>query len=178
MDVRKAAALWLGAALRGHKEAQVDVAELFLSGNGIDKDQSKAFHFFELAADAGSAAAQLRVAEMYADGVGVAANLEKSFRYCFLASEQGLASAHYALSLKYATGNGVEQNNAKAMRHCFFAAEGGHRQAQRNLGHIFENGIEGVKPDLEQAAHYYESAAEQGCTESSERLAKIKLKVK
>jgi SEL1 protein len=79
------------------------------------------------------------------------------------AAATGNASAHAHLAFFHATGyhSVVPADQAKAQLYYTFAAHGGDRGAQTALGYRAWAGI-GTVRDCARAAHWYESAAEQG----------------
>lgn len=74
---------WLKkAADQGHTKAQYYLGLLYLNGNGVQQDKSKAFNLFLEAADPGLLPAAIyRVGSMYATGEGVEQNYEKAFEW-------------------------------------------------------------------------------------------------
>lgn len=65
-------ATWLVlAAEQGYIEAQVELARLYKTGEGVDQDLAKMVHWYRRAAEQGHVGAQLFVADAYAYGQGV-----------------------------------------------------------------------------------------------------------
>lgn len=64
-DARTAAAIWHPLALAGNPEAQYRLGFLYRTGNGVQRDDSKAYQWYALAAKQGHATAyyQMRVLE-------------------------------------------------------------------------------------------------------------------
>lgn len=73
---------WLEkAAEGGRKEAVNDLALLYLKGDGVKKNEVKAFELFKKAAGMGDPAAELNVALLYAWGKGVPNDKIKAYRH-------------------------------------------------------------------------------------------------
>jgi TPR repeat protein len=78
------------AAERGHADALNDLATSLSRGEGVVRDESKAFEYFLMAAERGSAAAQQNTAKYYERGLGTPADAIKA-RYWY---EQADASIY------------------------------------------------------------------------------------
>lgn len=77
------------AAEQGHATAQFNLVVLFEGGYGIEKDLTKAQHFYNLAADQGHALAQYNIRRFYETGCGVPQDYIKARHYYKLAADQG-----------------------------------------------------------------------------------------
>lgn len=102
-------------------------------------------------------------------------------------AEAGLEIAQYNLGVLYYSGTGVPQDYAAAFKWTQMAAEQGHTNSQYNLGTLYYNGL-GLRPDifkrwplsliyqqsdLEQAALWYQLAAESDHGEAQYNLASM-----
>ncbi len=76
-------------AVAGYIDAQIDIAYLYLAGEGVAQDASRAAYWCRLAADQGDACAQSRLAVLYENGDGVPQNLAEARRLNQLAADQG-----------------------------------------------------------------------------------------
>ena len=65
------------------------LGELYLEGNGVEKDTDKAFALFREAADFGDANGMYHLALMYKDGISCEENQEMYKRYMRMAAERG-----------------------------------------------------------------------------------------
>lgn len=103
-----------------------------------------------------------------------AGDFDTAVRLFTESAEAGLEIAQYNLGVLYYAGNGVPQDYAQAFRWTQMAAEQGHTNSQYNLGTLYYNGL-GLRAeifnqwplslifrqsDLEQAARWYQLAAE------------------
>jgi TPR repeat protein len=145
------------AADQGNAAAQYKLGVMYQNGQGVEKDDSKAFVWFGKAAEQGNAAAKVVL--------------------CRRAADQGDAAAQFRLGLLYDTGPGSEQDHAEAIKWYSKSAEQGDATAQSkliyeatvqgdvaaqcSLGVMSENG-RGVAKDFVEAAKWYRKAAVQG----------------
>ena len=70
-------------------QARSCLGELYLEGDGVEKDTNKAFELFKSAADFGDSNGMYRLALMYKDGISCEANQEMYRRYVRMAAERG-----------------------------------------------------------------------------------------
>ena len=144
------------AAEHGVLGAQLKLARLYAAGNGVAKDDAKAFYFYRQIADqhadiSPSSPVSKYVAESFValaqfnlEGIpsaGVprdpiqAANLLRH-----AASYFGDADAQYALARLYLDGDGVEKNEGLAINWLATAAKKQHAAAQATLGELLWRG--------------------------------------
>jgi len=157
------------AAELGHREAQYQLAEMFLNGKGVAKDYHSAFYWFHRAAEQGDANAQNRLGWMCESGLGTDRDQTRAVNWFRVAAERGHLEAQFNLGAKYDNGEGVVQNHAEAARWYRFSAEQGLADARFFLAQALEAG-EGVPKDLQEAFDWYILAVEQG-----HRSAELKL---
>lgn len=105
---------WTPLADRGHDKAQVNLAVMYLRGQGVPKDQRKALTYLTPAAGRGNSVAQRYLGMMYHRGNGVVQDFQTSFDWYYLAAEQGDVLAQYSLGSTYSVGRGVPKNNLLA----------------------------------------------------------------
>lgn len=75
------AAWLLLAAEQGYVEAQVELARLYKTGEGVEQDLTKMVHWYRRAAEQGHVGAQLFVADAYAYGQGVEPDLVEAYKW-------------------------------------------------------------------------------------------------
>lgn len=100
----------------GQSYSTTDMGVRYLLGRGVPKDDSKAFYYFDKAANEGDPFAQNEVAYLYAAGKGTPRNYGKAFINYQKAAEHGLASAQYNLGLLYLHGLGTAPNKELAIK--------------------------------------------------------------
>ncbi|KAF9973343.1 hypothetical protein BGZ73_003420 [Actinomortierella ambigua] len=160
-------------AVKDDREAQVALARMYEKGEGIAKDDSKAFAWYYQAARLGQLQAQYRVAEMFRDGVGTRKNDRQAANWFQKAVDQGLVAAEVALGAMYLEGCGVEQSDETAMLWFRKAAElGGDAEGMFRLARMYEDGRGVEQNDLE-AAEWYLKAAEKGHKDAQMRWLEV-----
>lgn len=80
---------WQPLAEAGHLEAQVSLAEVYLSGLGVAADPVLAVAWYRRAAESGDPVAQLNLGDLYARGLGAARDPVEAFAWLDLAAQQG-----------------------------------------------------------------------------------------
>lgn len=149
------------AADKGDAEAQLRLASLYATGEGIAKDLKKAAAWHRKAAEQGNARGQCLVGLDYVDGLGVKKDLTEGLRWLRKAADQGLAGAQYDLGMCYAEGEVVGKSTVDAVVLYRKAAEHGLPEAQAALGNCYLEGV-GVPKDIPEGVKWTRKAAEQG----------------
>lgn len=126
----------------GDVEAQTNVGQIFSYGShGIKRDYSKAFYYFQQAAEAGNPAAMGHLGHMYANGLSVVANNQTAIEWFSKAIEGQDANGHYGMGYMYLTGFGIERSYKKALEHFSHAARQDHTEAEFHLGVMHLKGL-------------------------------------
>jgi uncharacterized protein len=149
------------AAERGVLGAQLKLARIYANGNGVHKDDAKAFFYYQQIASQRAdispsspvakyvAEAFVALGQYYLQGIDVsdmrqdpesAANL---FRHA--ASYFGDADAQYALARLYLDGTGVDKNIGLAVNWLATAAKKQQAEAQATLGELLWRGDDEVR---------------------------------
>ena len=131
-DFAKAVTIFSDLAKAGNAEAQHNLAMLYRTGKGVEKNLSASFKWIQLAADQGVADAQYYTAHMYDNGESVGKNPQKAFEWYLKAAEHGQGLAQINLGVIYANGVGVPQNIQKAYLWFHTAAAQGYKIAFEN----------------------------------------------
>lgn len=84
---------WRTLAEAGDAEAQVALAELYLTGQGVRADTAAGISWYRRAAAAGHPVAQLNLGDFHVRGAGVPRDLTTAYVWLSLAAEQGRAWA-------------------------------------------------------------------------------------
>lgn len=149
-------------ALEKDPFAQYGMAYAYYKGeNGAKQDYSKAFEWFEKAANQNVREAQNFLGVMYQDGHGVDKNQGKAVEWFRKAAGLGDQYGQKNLADMYYRGEGVSKDFYKAAELYQKSADQGHSWSQYMLGMMYMNG-EGVLQDTKKALEYYEKAADQG----------------
>lgn len=121
------------AALLGHPPSQLQLGELYKTGQGVDQDLAQARTWFRRAANGGNVLAMHRIGVMTARGEGGPANAEEAVGWFELAGNSGLVDSQYNLGAIYhPSGEGETaplQDAGKAYYWYSLAAKNGDDQA-------------------------------------------------
>lgn len=88
-DFHLAARMLPGCAADGNARCQLALGLLYRAGQGVSRDEYRAFHWIGLAASQGLAPAQMELGVMYAHGVGVTDDQDKALEWVRRAARQG-----------------------------------------------------------------------------------------
>ncbi len=120
-------------AREGNSASQFELANRYLSGNGVAQSQFDALHWFREAAANGNHNAQYNLAVMYLNGMGVVENTEEALRWFRAAADNGDATSQYNLGVFYANGvYGLDQDIQQAWIWFTLAGAGGISGAASN----------------------------------------------
>lgn len=156
----------------GDVGAQVQMGVIYLTGDGVTKDDAEALKWFRKAADQDNPIAERYLAEMYFKGRGVEADNMESAKWLRMSADQGDPQSQYNLAVLYTKGLGVPRNMKEATNWMLKAADQGLAAGQLGLGVIYDNG-DGVVPDPIEAAKWYQKAVDQGNADAMNYLARL-----
>ena len=88
-DYAETVRIWRPLAERGDPVAQVALAGLHRSGEGVPRDLGAAARLYRAAAEQGNADAQLNLAQLYLAGTGVPRDRVEAYKWLALAAAQG-----------------------------------------------------------------------------------------
>ena len=131
-EYAEAAELLRRAVEHGHEAAQVPLAAMYRSGQGVKQDLPKAFKLFTNAAYQGFPNAQFTLAMMYRLGQGTETNHEEAQKWFRRAAEVGHAEAQNSLGVMYEKGRSVEEDYVAAVMWYHVAASSGSRRGVDN----------------------------------------------
>jgi uncharacterized protein len=151
---------WLTkSANQGYAEACYDLAQMYLKGNGVAKNEALGVEWLRKAPDYGPAS--LLMSDLYATGIGVPRDQSEALRWLRLSVGQGYDEAQFKLGERYRTGQGVEQDATEAVNWYSKALKTGPSygswHAANALGRMYETG-DGVTQDLNKAADFFKLA--------------------
>lgn len=135
---RKGAEQWyLKAAEAGHKDAQFELGELYMTGLGLAVDYPAAKKWYLKAAEQDHGGAQLRLGFLYAEKhfEGLTADLAEAEKWFLKAAEQDAKDARFRLGNFYLNYK-QPPDVAKAREWLVKAAEGGNRSAMFDAGRL------------------------------------------
>ena len=159
---RTAVAALQYAAEGGEPLAQWKLGKMYAAGEGVPRDDAKAFDYFSQIFDnysddevdpreipfVSSAFVALGVYNLNGiDKTNVAANPERALEiFHFAATNFGDANAQYNLARMFLDGNGTSKDARQAARWLYLAADKGHVESQALLGQLLFNGYDRVPP--------------------------------
>jgi uncharacterized protein len=125
VDLKRAVMLLQKAAEAEIGEAQHALGVLYLQGRGVERDSTKAAHWFEKAARNGNVAGEIEHSILLFNGDGVPANEDRAAQGFRRAAARGNPIAQNRLARLYIAGRGVPQNRVEAAAwHMAAAAQG------------------------------------------------------
>ena len=133
----------------------------WLTGDGCDVDERKAFAYFKQAANQGHTEAQYQLSICYDRGMGVRRSITEAAKWCQMAAYGGHAQAQSEIGYCYEYGQGVVRNIKEAVRWYQIASEQGNVEAKNNLAFCYQKG-KGVLKNVDEAIRLYQEAAEAG----------------
>jgi len=140
-------------SIHGLTRAQFYLGEMYFSGNGVNKDYTKAAKWLRKAAEKGYVLAQYELATMLDNGNGIKKDSIRSAKWFQKAAIQGFAPAQYNLGNKYYSGKGVKKNDEYAVIWLRKAAEQGFTSAAV----VYSNGDLSIRSGAASADWYYKS---------------------
>ena len=160
-DLREAASWLKKAANNKLVDAQAELGYCYNVGkNGIEKDETMALCYNQMAAENGSARAKNNLAVSYVRGIGVEQDKDKAMKLIKESAEQGWPNAQYHLGISYYKGDNVEKDYKKAVEWLKKSADQECGDAQYYLGKCYYYG-NGVEKNYEVAMQWFEEAANQ-----------------
>lgn len=158
-QAERGVALLSQAARSGQGEAQNALAMLYLSGDGVRKDEAEAVRLLTAAAEAQVATAQSNLGYLYLHGQGVARDPGRAAELLRQAAGKGVTEAQHNMGWINHKGEGVPQDMVEAVRWYRLAAEQGYSRSQYNLGILLAVGDQGVSQNLPEAVKWLSLAA-------------------
>ena len=154
-------AIFKQASDAGNPEAMSYLANYYLTGSEVSKDDAAALRLYRKSADAGNARGMTWLGFMYRHGRGVDQDYSEAVRWYRKAIDAGYPPAMTDLGLMYESGFGVAKDYPQALTWYRKAVGAGDPNGMRNLGRMYENGY-GVKEDDAVAVNWYRKSADTG----------------
>lgn len=149
------------AAQQGDLTAQLRLAEVFETGDGVVQNFARAALWYQRAAEAGSPEAANRLGRLYHAGLGVTRNIPRAIALLEEAAKSGKPDHLHDLALALEGAEADEEALKRAAGLYRRAAEAGHTDSAVSLGVLLQNGT-GVAQDFTAAAEFYRGAAAAG----------------
>ncbi|MFN8756767.1 MAG: tetratricopeptide repeat protein [Burkholderiales bacterium] len=152
--------------------AAFQVAVMYDSGQGVEKNSTEAVSWYREAIQRGSAGAARNLGNKYLDGNGVIKDFEQAAHYYQRAGELGDANSFYFLGQLFWDLNSDKRDAKRAMGLYAMAAKAGHAEAHNALAVGYQFG-EGVAKDDATAFAYFKRSAELGSDAGRINIAKF-----
>lgn len=151
---------------QGDADARFELGRIYLKGDGVTKNATRALELMRSAADQGHPEAMGAVGFFYANGMGVPKDMAKAVEWFRKGAEGGGAKAQLNLGNLLVSGNGVEKDEAEGRKWIKAAAEQNLTDALWAEGCIHYFGKYGVQVDFAAAYPCLLKSAEQGHPEA------------
>jgi TPR repeat protein len=159
----------------GELVAQVELADLYYDGRGVQRNYSRAFYWYRQAAVAGDVTSKTQLGWMYTRGIGTRADREQAAQWFRVASEEGDARAQNYLGWAYVQGWGVPLDYTAARHWLAKAAAANDRIGLYNYGVLHERGL-GAPPNTQTAIELYKRSAAAGYADARDALRRLGVK--
>ena len=145
---------------------------MYLTGEGVEADDSEAAKWFRKAAEAGNVTGQYNLGWMYETGLGVTKNIILAKRWYEKAAAQNDGDAQSRLGDIYYNGDGITKDYAKAREWYLKAAGQGNMYGEFGIGLLYEFGC-GLTKNIDKAAEWYRRAANRGMERAKTKLKEL-----
>lgn len=139
-------------------------------GDGVERDEERAFALVQAAAEKLYGPAMYEIARMYIDGGRLGRDPKKGFRMMRNAAQRGSQDAQFFLGASYERGAGIEKDPEAAQRYFRLCAAGGVALCRLRLAMLLIGRGEPSERDYVQGLAWCELAADQGLAEAKQVL--------
>lgn len=151
------------SAEKGDIDAMYRMAARLKNGDGVDKDEAKAFEYFQKAFDGGLKQAAFDLGQCYKEGIGTKMDLTKAVEMFKIGVKNGDVQSMLQLGLCHFYGIGVPRNEIEACKLFKQASDEKYQfgDAESMYGTCLEEG-KGCKADMQKALEMYRRACDHG----------------
>ena len=135
------------------------VGEMYRYGVGTEKNEKKAFSYYEKAAALGDADGIVKVGRAWLNGIGVLTDYQKSLHFFEKAAEQDNSEAMILAAYQYENGKGVDVSFEKSLEWLTRAECGCRRRLEGELPEKDRTYYESLLEDVDHKRMHCESAA-------------------
>jgi TPR repeat protein len=161
-------------AMSGDPSSQFELANIYSTGSGVEKNEKLAFYWYKQVAKNNYANAQFNVANSYYNGKGVEKNVDSAIVWYQKAAKQNLVPAIYNLAYIFEN----DKKNTKQGFNWYKKAAGlGHGISQLIVANKYSNGS-GVDKNNELATKWFNLAISNKVKDSNYEFAEFLLKNK
>jgi len=148
------------------------LAELYESGQGVDRDRTEASRFYDVACSGGDAVSCFQRGMLLTGGVGVRRDDRQAAAMLDTACSYNLPAACFHVGRLWDEATYLDRNGPLAADYYQTACDGGVAAACTGLGRLYEDGSAG-QVDFASARVAYEQAIEMGSVEANRRLSRL-----
>ena len=148
-------------AKKGDKAGQYILGELYMQGQGVQKNAWTAGQWYKKAAAQNHPSAMFSLGSIYVTGVGAKKNPALAFQFYTKAAAKGVPDAYRGLGIMYENGEGTAKNMGTAIHWYEKAANKGMTDVQIMLSERFLKGV-GVAKNYGKAFNYAKKAEKSG----------------
>ena len=160
---------------QGYVPAMIKLANEYLSGSHVYKDEEYALRWLEEAAQQGSDSAYYQLGRLYLYGKEVDQDKELAVRYLRASAKRGNQYAQYLLGKNMIADGVLPLDISEGIEYLMQAADADNQYAEYQLGKIFSDPRYGIE-DIDSAIYYLEKAYDHGNPYAAYLLAKLYLK--
>lgn len=135
------------------------VGEMYRYGVGTDKDEKKAFSYYEKAAALGDVDGIVKVGRAYLNGIGVPVDYEKSLHFLESAAGQNNPEAMVLIAYQYENGKGVAIDYEKPLEWLARAEQSCHLWLKQELSEKDREYYGSLLQDVDNKRKHYESVS-------------------
>jgi uncharacterized protein len=168
--------LYKTQAEAGDSTAMVSLGSLYLTGNGVKKDEKKAFQWFENAARNRSVAGAYVTGVMLTRGTGTPPNALEGCKWLWIAANFGNKEAMLAMVDANIIADGRCMPKSEMQNWMQRSVDANHPPAFSMLGDFYEKGSVGFPKDVEKAKNLYRKGSELGDEKSRQALIRLGIK--
>ena len=133
--------------------------EMYRYGVGTDKDEKKAFSYYEKAAAFGDVDGIVKVGRAYLNGIGVPVDYEKSLHFLESAASQNNPEAMVLIAYQYENGKGVAIDYEKPLQWLARAEQSCHLWLKQELSEKDREYYGSLLQDVDNKRKHYESVS-------------------
>lgn len=143
----------------GSDEAAITLGDMYHSGDGVEKNDTKACGLYRIAADLGNSNAYYRLGMQTFNGWGVEADKAKGMEYWEKGAELNHWGCMYIIGVSYVEGRDLPRDIEKGMYWLECSADRGLADACCYLGKVYLRGLHGVSQNEAKGVQYLKDAA-------------------
>lgn len=153
-------------------EAQYEIANSYMDGEGVIHDYQQAIDWYRRAESNGFAPASNALGVCYCRGMGVHCDLVKGYKLQLKSAQNDCRIAQWNTAYNYFHGLGTSIDIKEGYNWMLKAANGGIAPAQCALGKYFASGKNDLEKDVTQSERWYKQAIRSGSLDAMYLLAR------